>query len=199
LVENLTLKVEIPGVPSFWLGRSLRRIDEGGRMMWGSVGKHLDGWAKFAVVIAAVGWFGLQVADRYAPRMATVTIGQPEPTAKHVAADVVQTVAYESDVADVETVATASIFGQLIREIAVAASVLAANTFAQLATVLAVGVTGGLAIRPKVNQWREAQAVRAARRRANRHAYDLRLLAAHDAKGNVPGPTVAAIQPMKRH
>jgi len=167
--------------------------------MGGSVGKYVDGWAKFAVAIAAVGWFGLQVADRYAPRTATVTIGQPAPAANRVAADVVQTIAYESDVASDETVATATVFGQLIREVAVAASVLAANTFAQLAAVLAVGVTGGLAIRPKMNQWREARAVRAARRRADRHATDLRLLAAHDARGNVPGPTVAAIQPMKRH
>lgn len=165
--------------------------------MWGSVGKYLDGWTKFAVAIAAVGWFGLQLADRYAPRTATVTIGQPESPATRSAADVVRTVAYEGDVVDAE--AATSVVGQLIREFVVAASVLAANTFAQLAAVLALGVTGGLAVRPKVNQWREARAVRAARRRADRHASDLRLLAAHDAKGNVPGPAVAAIQPMKRH
>ena len=167
--------------------------------MWGSVGKYFDGWAKFAVAIAAAGWFGLQVADRYAPRTATVTIGQPEPAVNHVAAKVVQPVSYEGEIVGAEPQATASVITQLIQEFALAASVLAANTFAQLAAVLAIGMTGGLAIRPKVNQRREARAVREARRRADRHAADLRLLAAHDAKGNVPGPAVAAIQPMKRH
>jgi hypothetical protein len=167
--------------------------------MWGLVGKYLDSWVKFAVAIAAVGWFGLQVTDHYAPRTATVTIGQPEATANRAASDIVQSVAYESEVVGAEPEEAASVFGQLIRELAVAVSVLVANTFAQLATVLAVGLTGGLAIRPKMNQWREARAVSAARRRADRHATDLRLLAAHDAKGNVPGPAVAAIQPLKRH
>jgi hypothetical protein len=164
--------------------------------VWGSIGNYLDGWAKFAVAIAALGWFGLQVTDRYAPRSATVTIGQPQPTATSATAEIVQTVAYDGQLGDVELEAPHSVFGELVRELALSVSVLAANTFAQLAAVLAVGMTGGLAVRPKLNQWRELRAVRAARRRADRHAADLRLLAAHDAKGNVPGPS---IQPMKRH
>lgn len=168
--------------------------------LWRSIGSYLDRWAKFALTIAALGWFGLQVADRHVPRLATVTIGQPEPAANGAASShVVQTVAYEDQSAVVATTESPSTFGELFREFALATSVLAANTFAQLAAMLAIGVTGGLALRPKVNQWREARAVRSARRRADRHAMDLRLLAAHDAKGNVPGPSANAIQPMKRH
>lgn len=167
--------------------------------MWGSIGNYLDGWAKFALTIAAVGWFGLQLTDRYAPRSATVTIGQPGITAPRVAPDVVQTVAYEPPVAVTDAMEVRSAFGELVRELVLAVSVLAANTFAQLAAVLVVGVTGGLAIRPKVNEWRETRAVRSARRRADRSAADLRLLAAHAAKGNVPGPSASAVQPMKRH
>lgn len=163
--------------------------------MWGSLGSYVDGWAKFALTIAAVGWFGLQLADRYAPRTATVTIGQPEIAAARVAPEVVQTVAYEPPVAVTDALSAHSAFGELVREFVLAVGVLAANTFAQLAAVLVVGVTGGLAIRPKVNRWREARAVRAARRRADRNAADLRLLAAHAAKTNVAGPSV---QPLKR-
>jgi hypothetical protein len=167
--------------------------------MWGSIGNYLDGWAKFSLAIAAFGWFGLQVADRYAPRSATVMIGQPEVAAQRVTADVVQTVAYQPPVTVTDAPSAHSVFSELVREFVLAVSVLAANTFAQLAAVLAVGVTGGLAIRPKVNQWRETRAVRAARRRADRNASDLRLLAAHAAKHNVPGPSASAVQPMKRH
>jgi hypothetical protein len=167
--------------------------------MWGSVGTYVDGWLKFGVAIAAVGWFGMHVADRYAPRTATVTIGQPEPPLKTVAAEIVPAVAVESDATLEEPVESVSIAAQLVREFLVAAGHLAANTFAQLITVLVAGVTGGLALRPKVNQWRESRAVKLARRRADRHAKDLRLLAAFDAKGNVPGPGVAAVPSIKRH
>ena len=162
--------------------------------VWGSMGNYVDGWAKFGVAVAALGWFGLQVADRYAPTSATVTIGRPEP------AGALEEPPSSQPADGVELLpAAGSVVAELVRELALAASLLAANSFAQLAAVLAVGVTGGLAIRPKVNQWRDARAVKAARRRADRHAADLRLLAAHDARGNVPGPSAGAVQPLKRH
>jgi hypothetical protein len=192
--------VEIPGVPSNWQGRSLGRFDVRRRTnMWGLIGNYLNGWAKFALAVAAAGWFGLQVADRYAPRSATVTLGHAEVAAPRAAPDVVQTAADEHRVANADAPAADSVFSELVQEFVLAVRELAANTLAQLAAVLIVGVTGGLAIRPKVNQWREGRAVRAARRRADRNAADLRLLAAFAAKSNVPGPSASAVQPMKRH
>ena len=165
---------------------------------WNAIGSYVDGWAKFALTLVAVGWFGLQVADRYAPRSATVTIGASAPTQSDGVESQprIQTAALTQPIDGEPLAREPAVAGELLRELGAAISGLVANSFAQLAAMLFCGMTGGLVLQPQLSKWRASRAVRAARRRANRHAADLRLLAANDAKGNVPGPAV--IQPLKR-
>lgn len=130
----------------------------------GMLGSFVNGWLKLIVALVVIVCFNLGIVP-----------GSNEP-------------AVNQAVISAEVPAeSSSVASDLALEIVSLGDDVAGNQFAQLIAVLLIGLTSGVALRPKVDRWRESHAVRAARQRAERHAADLRLLAAEDAKSNVRG------------
>ena len=167
--------------------------------MLGAMGKVVDGWMKFVVAIVAVGWFGLKVADQIVGGSDSVANVRTSAVLNQSPLDSTLAGAVPGLMDRTDRTAVPSMISELFREVAHAAGVLAGSTIAQMAAVLVVGLIGGLAMRPRISRWSETLAYQSARRRADRHAQDLRIMAAHDARGNAPSRPSAAVQPMKRN
>lgn len=138
------------------------------------LGSFLNGWLMVIVMIVALACFNLGLipsADKNVER--------------------------EREIAVEQQAQSASVVSDLVQELTQMGDTIVGNTLAQMVVVLLIGIASGVALRPRVDEWQQTRSVQAARRRADQHAADLRLLAADDAKDNKPGPAKSNIKTVK--
>jgi hypothetical protein len=137
-------------------------------------------WAKFCVMLIALGWFGLELLDRLAPQASAAVAAEP-------AAEAVTPPAVEQAVEPAQppidaAAAPPAAWASLAEETRRSLSSWSESVPTQLTLAACAGLAVGLIARPGVNRLAHQRRLRGARRRARLHERDLRLLAAESTR-----------------